>query len=159
MKKLMSALLALIMVTALCLSAGAADSISGIVEVDLPEETVISSVSAEKIVTMEEIMDEVVAFFNSDSDTAAELKAALEELGVEIEDLMILDEVQIGGDVSEENPCETKITVNGMPAGTPIVVLFLADAEDAEWEVLAVGTAPSVDVKFTAPGMIVIAIA
>lgn len=159
MKKLMSVLLALIMVTALCLNAGAAESINGVVEVDLPEEVVISAVSEEEIVTIEEILDKILAIFDSDSEEVAELKAALEELGVEIENLVIMDELKIKGNVSEENPCETKIVINGMPAGTPIVVLFLAEGEESEWEVLAVGTAPSVDVKFTAPGMIVIAIA
>lgn len=171
MKKLIAALLAAALLAALGLNA-AASSITTLVEVEFTAtenmEVEVVPVPEEEIVTIAEVLEDVREVFeallsaepDSMPETMAEVAALLEELAIKPEDLVILDQVKIEGNMSEETPLETTIYANGIKEGTPMVILFLADGvEDAKWEILAVGTAPSVEVKLTTPGKLVVSIA
>lgn len=158
MKKMIAIVLTLAMVAALCVGASAA-SITSVVEFDAEASVIFTEVAEEKIVTIEDIVADVQTILESDAEEIQEVKAILEEQGIVLAELKIVDEQNVEGEISEENAATTVITVNGVADGTPVVVFFKAAAEGAAWEVLAVGTAPEVEVNIVAEGMIVVAIA
>lgn len=159
MKKLIAAVLTLAMICAVCMSVSAS-SITNTVEYEnRTGSAVIGNVARGETVKAKDVIADVQALLATDSEEAKAAQEALKEVNVDVAKLKIVDEKTVTGAVSEENPCEVSITLNGVRPGVPVVVLFKAAAEDSAWEVLAVGVAPEVEVTFTAEGMFVVAIA